>query len=252
MAVNNPHVEYLLHLGDNALVLGHRLSEWCGHGPVLEEDIALANMALDLIGQARLLLSHAGSIEANGRDEDAIAYSRDARQYRNFTMLELPKGDFAFTTLRNFLFSAYQCELWQALSDSSDAQLAAIAAKSIKEARYHLSHNADWTLRLGDGTAESHQRAQTALDTLWLYTVEMFAPWPDIQPLIDRHVAVAPSKLYQPWIKVIEQCMTTATLKIPTATKFLSTGRLGVHSEHLDYLLTEMQVLHRAHPGAVW
>ena len=252
MAVNNPHVEYLLHLGDNALVLGHRLSEWCGHGPVLEEDIALANMALDLIGQARLLLSHAGSIEANGRDEDAIAYSRDARQYRNFTMLELPKGDFAFTTLRNVLFGAYQCELWQALSHSSDARLSAIAAKAIKEARYHLHHNVEWTLRLGDGTMESQQRAQAALDTLWPYIAEMFAPWQDIKTLIDRQVAVASSTLYQPWIDVVEQHLTAATLKIPTATKFLSTGKLGVHSEHLDYLLTEMQVLHRAHPGAVW
>jgi ring-1,2-phenylacetyl-CoA epoxidase subunit PaaC len=246
------HIPYLLHLADNALILGQRLSELCGHAPVLEEDLALANMALDLIGQARLLLSHAGKLEGNGRDEDALVYWRDADQYRNFTMLELPNGDFAFTTVRNFLFSAYQCELWRALSASKDTELAAIAAKALKEARYHARHSADWVVRLGDGTEESHQRTQQALALLWPYTNEFFSDLAQGEEAIIQGVAVAPQSLEPSWTSAVRPVLEEATLQIPAASRFNSTGKYGVHSEHLGYLLGEMQVLHRAHPGAIW
>ena len=246
------HFEYVLHLGDNALILGQRLSEWCGHGPVLEEDIALANIALDLIGQARLMLSHAALLEGQRRDEDALAYLRDANQFKNFTLLELPNGDFAFTIARNVLFSTYQCQLWQALSDSSDTELAAIAAKSIKESRYHLRHSGEWLIRLGDGTEESHRRAQAAVNELWPYTAEMFVDLPGDAELVSSAVAVAPSSLDAPWREEVAGWLADATLSTPVATRFMSGGRRGLHSEHFGFLLAEMQVLHRAHPGAKW
>ncbi len=169
------HLEYVLRIADTSLILGQRLSEWCGHGPVIEEDIALTNIALDLIGQARLLLTHAGELEGKGRDEDQLAFLRSEPQYRNLTIVELPNGDFARTILRNFLVGAWQRELWQKLAASSDTELAAIAAKSLKETRYHLQHASDWTVRLGDGTDESHERMQRALDDLWPYTAEFFS-----------------------------------------------------------------------------
>ena len=171
----NTAFAYVLRLADSPLILGQRLSEWCGHGPILEEDLALTNVALDLIGQARLLLAHAGALEGAGRDEDQLAFLRTESDYRNFTLVELPNGDFAETVMRNLLFNAYQLHLWEALRQSSDHELAAIAAKSVKETRYHLRHAADWTVRLGDGTEESHARAQSALDRLWPYTLELFA-----------------------------------------------------------------------------
>lgn len=256
------HVEYVLRLGDNALVHGQRLAEWCGHGPVLEEDIALANIALDCVGQARLLLSHAGALEGATRGEDELAYLRDTRAFRNFTMLELPHGglnsagaltpDYAFTIVRNFLFSAYQCGLWMRLADSADSELAAIAAKSLKEARYHLSHAADWLVRFGDGTEESHRRAQTALDALWPYTNEWFASDSIEDAASAARVGVTGASLKESWLATVRATLAEATLVPPADSAFTSTGRLGMHSEHLDYLLTEMQALHRAHPGAQW
>ena len=180
-AATAAHLDYVLRIADTSLILGQRLSEWCGHGPVIEEDIALTNVALDLIGQARLLLTHAGKLEAKGRDEDRLAFLRTEPQYLNLTIVELPNADFARTILRNFLVAAWQRELWQGLANSADAELAAIAAKSLKETRDHLQHAADWTVRLGDGTAESHARMQRALDFLWPYTGEMF-----MQDGVDR------------------------------------------------------------------
>jgi ring-1,2-phenylacetyl-CoA epoxidase subunit PaaC len=246
------HLEYVLRLADNALILGQRLSEWCGHAPVLEEELALANVALDLIGQSRLLLSHAGRLESMGRDEDQLAFLRAEHQYRNLTLVELPNGDFGRTVVRNFLFSALQRELWQALRGSRDRDLAAIAEKSLKETRYHLRHSADWVVRLGDGTDESHARTQSAVDYLWPYTAEFFA-----QDAVDDEVAaaglgVAWSMLEQAWEALVRPVLAEAALIVPTHTPFRSRGRLGVHSEYLGHVLAEMQYLQRAHPGAQW
>jgi ring-1,2-phenylacetyl-CoA epoxidase subunit PaaC len=256
------HIEYVLRQGDNALVHGQRLAEWCGHGPVLEEDIALANIALDCIGQARLLLSHAGNLEGGGRGEDELAYLRDTRAFRNFSMLELPHGgvssagamtpDYAYTIVRNFLFAVYQCELWARLATSTDGELAAIAAKSLKEARYHLTHARDWLVRFGDGTEESHCRVQRALAALWPYTNEWFAADAVEEAVSEAGVGVTGTSLHDAWLATVNATLAEATLAAPPASKFVSTGRLGLHSEHLDYILTEMQSLHRAHPGAKW
>jgi ring-1,2-phenylacetyl-CoA epoxidase subunit PaaC len=246
------HFDYVLRLGDNALILGQRLSEWCGHGPVLEEDIALANIALDLIGQARLLLAHAGKLEGAGRDEDQLAFLRIESQYRNLTMLELPNQDFARTVVRNLLFSAYQLHLWEALQRSQDAELAAIAAKSLKETRYHLRHASDWAIRLGDGTEQSHQRAQAAVDTLWPYTAEFFAPDETEQSVAASGIGVEAAALEPAWNATVRPLLDEATLSIPQASPFRSRGRLGVHTEHMGHLLSELQYLQRAYPGAQW
>ncbi|UCE30445.1 MAG: phenylacetate-CoA oxygenase subunit PaaC [Burkholderiales bacterium] len=256
-ALGPEHVEYLLRLGDNALVLGQRLSEWCGHGPVLEEDLALTNIALDLIGQARLLLSHAARLEARGRDEDALAYFRDEQAFRNWTLLELPNGeakhdDYAVTVARNFLHSALMVELWQALAGSTDPQLAAIAAKSLKEARSHLRHSADWMIRFGDGTEDSHARAQAALDRLWPYTNEFWAADPVEQRAAANGIGVSTAALKPAWDQTVDAVLAEACLKRPADSNFVSTGKLGRHSEFLGYLLAEMQSLARQHPGATW
>ena len=192
------HLEYILRIADTSLILGQRLSEWCGHGPVIEEDIALTNVALDLIGQARLLLTHVGRLEGHGRDEDQLAFLRPELQYRNLTIVELPNADFGRTILRNFLVAAWQRELWQTLADSSDAELAAIAAKSLKETRYHLQHAADWTVRLGDGTEESHTRMQSALDYLWPYTAEFFSATAE-DATVEAESASAPRGRRSKW-----------------------------------------------------
>jgi ring-1,2-phenylacetyl-CoA epoxidase subunit PaaC len=246
------HFEYLLRLADNALILGQRLSEWCGHGPVLEEDLALANVALDLIGQARLLYSHAGKLEAQGRDEDQLAFLRAERDYRNVTMLELPNGDFGRTVLRNFLFGAFQVPLWEGLGASRDPELAAIAAKSGKEARYHLRHAADWVVRLGDGTEESHERMERALDALWPYTAELFSNDAIDEEMAARGIGVLPASLEQAWTDTVHPVLIAATLSIPARTHFRAHGKLGLHSEHFGHLLAEMQYLQRSYPGAQW
>jgi ring-1,2-phenylacetyl-CoA epoxidase subunit PaaC len=240
-----PHLASVLRLADTALVLGQRLSEWCGHGPVLEEDIALSNIALDEFGQARLLLTHAAAIEGRGRDEDQLAFLRSPPEYLNLTIVELPNGDFARTMLRVLFVAAYQCEIYAALAGSSDdADLAAIAAKSLKECAYHRQHAADWVIRLGDGTDESHRRAQGALDALWPYTTEFFA---EAGEETDPAAAVEAA-----WSSVVLPVLEVATLKVPARTPFASRGKSGVHSEHLGHLLAEMQYLQRAHPGAAW
>jgi ring-1,2-phenylacetyl-CoA epoxidase subunit PaaC len=252
MTTPDPHLEYLLRLADNALILGQRLSEWCGHAPVLEEDLALANTALVLIGQARLLLTHAGAQEGGGRSEDQLAFLRGEREFRNCTLVELPNGDFGRTVLRNFLFSAYQLPLWEALQASTYTQLAAIAAKSLKETRYHLRHAADWVVRLGDGTEESHRRMQAALAYLWPYTAELFSVDAVDEAAAAARVGVTGSSLQARWDAAVMPMLQAAALPVPARTPFLSHGKIGVHSEHMGHLLSEMQTMQRTYPGAQW
>jgi ring-1,2-phenylacetyl-CoA epoxidase subunit PaaC len=244
--------EYLLRLGDDRLVLGHRLSEWCGHGPILEEDIALANISLDLVGEASLLLKLASAVEAKGRNEDALAYFRDAIEFRNALMLELPKGDFGFTIVRQFLFSVYSALQMDALQTSRNAELAGIAAKALKESRYHVRHSAQWVVTLGGGTEESHARTQRALDDLWRYTGELFTA-----DDIDREVAatgdgIDPSALEAPWREQVLPVLERADLRAPATGYMQEGGRVGRHTEHLGHMLSEMQILARSHPGASW
>ncbi len=243
---------YLLRLADDRLVLGHRLSEWCGHGPILEEDIALANISLDLIGEATLLLKLAGEIEGEGRSEDALAYLRDAIDYRNVLMAELPKGDFAFTIVRQFLFSVFSLHQMEALTKSAHAELAGIAAKAVKEARYHVRHSAQWVVTLGDGTDESHARAQRALDELWRYSGELFMADDVDRSVASERLGVDPSTLADRWRTDVEPLLGRATLTIPSAAYMQRGGREGKHTEHLGHLLSEMQILARSHPGATW
>jgi ring-1,2-phenylacetyl-CoA epoxidase subunit PaaC len=247
-----PLFAYTLRLADNALILGHRVSEWVGNAPVLEEDLALGNLALDLIGQARSLYTYAGEIEGRGRDEDALAYLRDAGAYRNVLLVEQPNGDFAQTVMRHLLYSAYAYPYFELLQSSKDTTLAAIAEKAVKEMAYHLRHSAEWTIRLGDGTAESHRRAQNAVNELWPYTGELFETDQIERALIDVGIAVDPAKVQARWSQAIDDVFYDATLARPQDGYMQSGGRIGRHSEHLGYILTELQYLQRAHPGARW
>jgi ring-1,2-phenylacetyl-CoA epoxidase subunit PaaC len=244
--------EYCLRLGDDRLVLGHRLSEWCGHGPVLEEDIATANIALDLLGQATLFLRMGGEAEGQGRDEDALAYWRDENQFRNVSIAELPVGDFGFTILRQFLVSAWSFHHLEALSASTNSELAAVAAKALKETRYHVRHSSEWVLRLGDGTEESHRRAQAAMDELWPWTGEL--SWQDQVDATLRDGGIVPDleSLRPAWEAMVKDVAARATLTIPTGPMRMSHGRQGKHTEHLGHLLAEMQIVARSHPGAKW
>jgi ring-1,2-phenylacetyl-CoA epoxidase subunit PaaC len=248
----NPLFEFVLRLGDDRLVLGHRMSEWCGHGPILEEDIALANMSLDLIGQASALLRLAGEIEGKGRDEDALAYFRDEHEFRNVQMVELPRGDFAFTIARQFLFDAYSVLMWDALQTCRHEKLAALAAKSLKEDKYHLRHSSEWMLRLGDGTAESHRRAQDALDHLWRYTGELFES--DEVDEAVRAQGIAPDRagIRSRWREIVADVVRRSTLTLPPDGPMASGGRRGQHTEFLGHMLAEMQIVARSHPGASW
>lgn len=246
------HIEYVLRLADNVLILGQRISEWCGHAPVIEEDLALSNMALDLIGQSRLLLTHAGKLEGKGRDEDQLAFLRVERDFRNVTLMEVPNEDFGRTTVRNFLFSAFQVLLWDKLSASTDRELAAIAAKSLKEARYHLNHSAEWVIRLGDGTALSQQKTQAALDYLWPYTAELFADSPVDAAAAAAGIGPAWSALEAEWEALVLPVLAEATLVVPARTPFKSFGKFGRHSEHMGHLLATMQYMQRTYPGAQW
>lgn len=252
VAASAEHIEYVMRLGDNALILGQRLSEWCGHAPVIEEDLALANMALDLVGQARLLLTHAGNLEGKGRDEDQMAFLRVERDYRNITMMEVPNEDFGRTTVRNFLYSAFQILLWQKLATSSDTELAAIAAKSLKEARYHFNHSAEWVIRLGDGTEVSHAKTQAALDYLWPYTAELFAANPTDKAVSAAGIGPAWGELEADWEAMVLPVFAQATLVVPARTPFKSFGKFGRHSEHMGHLLATMQYMQRTYPGAQW
>jgi ring-1,2-phenylacetyl-CoA epoxidase subunit PaaC len=259
----NAPVNYLLHLADNALVLGQRNAEWCGHGPVLEEDIALANISLDLIGQARLLYQHAAALMGDGTTEDRLAYFREPNQFRNYTLLELPhhgplaataaaERDYATTVVRNFLYSSLMLLLWDALQASKDAQLAAIAAKSIKETRYHLRHARDWLVRLGDGTDESHARTQAAVDHLMPYTQEFWTVSETEAAAVSSGAGVATSLLRESWDLQADEALAEATLQRPQPGGYVPRGKEGLHSDHLGYVLAEMQSLARQHPGAQW
>jgi ring-1,2-phenylacetyl-CoA epoxidase subunit PaaC len=236
---------YILRLADTCLIASHRLSEWCGHAPVLEEDIAMANQALDLLGQARAMLSLVG-------DEDELAFRREEREFFNVTMAELPRGDFAFTVLRNFMLSAWALPMWRRLESSSDEALAAVAAKAAKEARYHREHSADWVVRLGDGSDESSRRMHAALDWLWPYTNELFD-----SDEIDEAAAASGlgprwSDLRSAWEPDAKAVLADARLPWPAASAYRSNARRGCHSEHMGHLLAEMQYLQRAYPGGVW
>ena len=246
------HCRYVLRLADTSLVLGQRLGEWIGHAPALEEDLALANLSLDLIGQARLLLTYAGELECRGRDEDALAFLRDAPEFFNLALAEQPNGDFAHTIVRQWLIDAWQLEVYAALEHSSDTRLAAIAAKALRETRYHYRFSSGWLKRLGDGTAESHERTQRALDALWRFTAELFAP-DEIDERMSR-AGVAPSlpELAPRWSARVAEDLRAATLTRPAAQPYPWHGKRGVHSEHLGHLLGEMQHLQRTYPGARW
>jgi ring-1,2-phenylacetyl-CoA epoxidase subunit PaaC len=263
---NDLSAQYVLRLGDTCLILAQRLGEWCGHAPILEEDIALTNMALDLVGQARALLTRAGQLgAADGEvplDEDQLAYLREARDYRHPTLVELPNGphgvlagggrDFAYTVLRNAMVATWLKLLWTRLQASTDAELAAIAAKAVKEARYHQQHAGDWVVRLGDGTDESAERLRRALDALWRYAAEFFE-----DDAVDAHatrtgLGPAGAELRADWHDEMAQILGHARLAVPAASAFRSTGKRGVHSEHLGPLLAELQHLQRAYPGGVW
>jgi ring-1,2-phenylacetyl-CoA epoxidase subunit PaaC len=251
-AAPDARVRYLLRLGDTCLVLAQRLGEWVGHAPAIEEDLGLANTALDLLGQARLLLAHAGELEGQGRDADAFAFLRDETDFLNVTLAEQPNGDFGATIVRQFLLDAWQLELFERLQRSADAHLAEIAAKAVKEQRYHVRYSAGWLARLGDGTDESHARVDAALTRLWPYTRELC----DADEL-DRQMSaagIAPDlgEVRAAWLRRVDVALAEARLARPADTPFAWYGKQGRHSEHLGHLLTELQYLPRSHPGAQW
>jgi len=263
VVATDPVHEYILHLADTALILGQRNAEWCGHGPVLEEDLALANNALDLIGQARLLYQHVAACRADGTTEDSLAYFRHAHAFRNYTLVELPHStglaptargerDYAVTMTRNFLFSSLMVLLWDALQSSNDTHLAAIASKSLKEARYHVEHASDWLLRFGDGTEESHAKAQAAIDHLMPYTQEFWSA-SELVAVAHERMGVADMAALKPhWDTHVQAVVQDATLHLPLADGYVPEGKHGLHSEHLGFVLSEMQSLAREHPGAQW
>lgn len=248
----DPAVRYLLRIGDTCLILAQRSAAWCGHAPVLEEDLALANIALDLLGQARALLTQAARLEGRDHDEDQLAFLRDERDYCNVTLAELPGDDFGFVVVRLALMAVWFKALWERLQRSSDPELGAIATRALREARYHTQHAGDWVVRLGDGTEESAARMRTALAKAWLYTPELFD-----DDDIDASAAatgIGPrwSELRGPWLAEVRAILGEATLALPPEVRFRSEGKRGRHSEHMGYLLAEMQYLQRAHPGGVW
>ena len=250
--VETPLLGFTLARADDALVLGHRLSEWCGHAPMIEEDIALANIGLDLLGQAKSLYGYAAKLEGTGLGEDHFAYLRDAGQYRNCLLAEQPNGDFAVTIARQFFYAAYADPWQRAMTRSADATLAAIAGKAEKEAAYHLRHAAEWLIRLGDGTPESQMRAQEAVDALWMYTGELFEAEAGERALIAAGAAVDPASLRAGWDATVDAVLAQATLTRPGQGWMQGGGRAGRHSEHLSLMLTELQYLQRSFPGAKW
>jgi ring-1,2-phenylacetyl-CoA epoxidase subunit PaaC len=243
---------YVLRLGDNALVLGQRVSEWTGHAPVLEEDLALTNVALDLIGQARLWLAYAGEVEGRGRGEDQLAFFRESRDFRNVLLVEQQNGDFARTMARQFLFDAWHRELLEVLSASRDERLSAIAQKAAREVAYHLRRSSEWVIRLGDGTDESRARMQAALDALWPFTGELFSADEVDADMTARGIGCAPGSLREPWLQRVHDVCTAATLAVPADGWMQSGGKAGRHGEHLSYLLAEMQSVRRSIPGDRW
>lgn len=244
--------EYLLRLGDSDLILGQRLSAWLGHAPVLEEEMATGNVALDLVGQARVWLALAAELEGGGRDEDTLAYFRDAFDYRNVLLAERPNGDYAYTIMRQFLFDAYHYPLLEQLSASADERIREIAAKSLKEVEYHLRRSSEWVIRLGDGTEESHRRIQDALDDLWMYTGEMLTPDAVDHALLEVGVGADLERVAVFWHERVRQVTAEATLTIPDESWMQQGGKQGRHTEHLGYILAEMQHLPRSYPDARW
>jgi ring-1,2-phenylacetyl-CoA epoxidase subunit PaaC len=244
--------QFVLRLADTSLVLGQRLGEWVGHAPALEEDLGLANISLDLIGQARLLLTYAAELEGKGRTEDDLAMSRDQSDYFNLALAEQPNGDFACTMIRQLLIDGFQLELYEALQQSKDTRLAEFAAKAVKETRYHFRYSASWIVRLGDGTEESHRRTQQSLNDLWRFTQEFFAADAVDEALAREGIVPALAELAPRWSARIDTVLAEATLKRPADVRYTWHGKRGDHTEHLGYLLAEMQFLHRAYPGASW
>ncbi|HEY6919392.1 MAG TPA: 1,2-phenylacetyl-CoA epoxidase subunit PaaC [Tabrizicola sp.] len=251
-APEDAFVDWLCRMGDNCLVLGHRVSEWCGHSPVLEEDIALANTALDLIGQTQLWLGLAGEVEGKGRTADNLAYLRDAAQFRNVLLVERPNGDFGQTLMRQFLFDAWHMEMLRALQGSSDKRVAEIAAKAAKEVAYHLERSADLVIRLGDGTEESRARMQKALNVLWPYTGELFLGDAVDEAVAAAGIAPAPASLKAAWDRTVAEVLAEATLVKPEGTFQHKGGKQGRHTEALGFILADMQFLQRAYPGGTW
>ena len=248
----NSLFEYVLRLGDDSLILGHRLSEWCGHGPILEEDIAMTNISLDLVGQATSLLGYAGELEGKGRDADALAFLRFDREYKNLLLVEQPNGDFGMTMMRQFFFDAYRKPLFEKLQHSTDKHLAAIAEKSLKETKYHLKHSSEWVIRLGDGTEESNARIQDSLNTLWRYTNELFFTDEVDAELVEKGIVPSLQEIQNEWNATVTAVLTEATLTIPTNNWKQEGGRKGLHSEHLGYILAELQYMQRAYPNMQW
>ncbi|WP_170956024.1 1,2-phenylacetyl-CoA epoxidase subunit PaaC [Cohaesibacter gelatinilyticus] len=244
--------KYLVRLADDTVILSHRLGEWCGHASHIEEDVAMTNISLDLIGQARNLYSYAAEVEGKGRDEDQLAYLRNEREFTNLILVEQPNGDFGKTMARQLLYSAFMLPFWEAMMASKDKQLAAIAAKAEKEVTYHLRHAAEWTIRLGDGTPESHRRMQEGIDELWMYTGELFVKDEVEERLIEAGIAIDPESLRGAWERTIEEVLTRATLKRPEDGWMHVGGRNGVHTEHLGHALSDFQYLQRAYPDCTW
>jgi len=245
-------INYTLHLADNALIIGHRNSEWCGHGPVLEQDIAISNIALDCIGQARNFYQYAAQLSGNGATEDSLAYLRDTVEFKNCLLVELPNGDWGQTILRQFFFSTYQYFLYQQLQNSSDQQLAAIAEKALKEVTYHLRWSSEWVIRLGDGTQESKQRMEHAVDELWSYTGELLQAASYELSAVSEGYGVNLSTIKNSWEEKVRSVMEEATIAVPENTWMQSGGKEGRHTEHLGFILAEMQFLQRAYPNAEW
>jgi len=250
--MNNQLFNYTLHLADNSLIMGHRLSEWSAHAPTLEQDIALSNIALDLIGQSRNFYQYAALMTGNGATEDTLAYMRDADEFKNILMTELPNGDWAYTVLKLYLFSSYQYLLYEQLINSKDEQIAAIAEKSLKEVTYHVRWSSEWVIRLGDGTEESHKRMEKAVNELWDYTMEMFESAGFETDLIKDGISINVSELQTAWSEKIKAVLTEATLSIPSYHVKHTGGKEGKHTKKLVDLLKEMQHLQRTYPGCEW
>jgi ring-1,2-phenylacetyl-CoA epoxidase subunit PaaC len=243
---------YLLRLGDNSAILGHKLSEWCGHGPELEEDIAIINTALDLLGHARSIYSYAGEVEGKGRDEDDIAFLRIEREYKNALITELPNGHYGDTIARQFLVDQFNYLLFSELVNSSDETIAAIAAKTIKEVRYHLRRSTEWTLRLGDGTEESHNRIQESFNDLWSYTGDLFTEDESDSIIVEAGIGPDLKLLHPIWREKVKAVLSEATLTIPEDAWMHSGSKTGRHTEHMGHILSELQYMQRAYPGCEW
>ena len=250
--MNSPIIDYTLHLADNTLILAQRNAEWCGHGPILEQDIAITNISLDLLGQSRNFYQYAATLIGSEATEDSLAYLRKERAFKNCLLVEQPNGDWAQTILRQFFFSVYQYLLYTKMQHSKDERLAAIAAKALKEVTYHLRWSSEWVIRLGDGTAESHARINKAIDELWRYTGEFFKIAEFESVLVKENISINPAALKDEWTKKVNEIFAEATLNIPEKTFMQSGGKEGMHTEHLGYILADLQFMQRAYPNSEW